>query len=501
MLLINVIILLAFLGGAVYSAQGQKEWMKSIDKKEHKLYFLYPFADCLIIKLHLNKILYNKHQITESMKAIYITNKPELIQKLYWYKRISNVFAIVFLFNLFSIMGQLETVSNSILLDGKYLMRPDYGEGNTEVELEVTLDNTEDNTAAKNTDPISKKVTIPVKEREYAPDKLEAIFEEAEQFLKVDVLGDNEASEAIYEDLHFCTEIPGTSITVEWKPEDNKLIQSDGTVANGEVEGKGILTSVTAVLIYLEQKKECQMTFRIMPKQYSEEELLQNNLEDEITAASEKTADKEWLELPASLEKYQLIWKEKEVSSGAVLLLLGLLAAIIVWIMGDKELEKQMKQRKEQMRLDYPEIINKFTLLVNAGMTVKQAWVKISEDYHDRIMQNQSKKRYAYEEMLTTVHELKLGIAENVAYEQYGRRIGLISYIKFSSLISQNLKKGNKGFTELLRKEAVNAFEERKETAKRLGEEAGTKLLIPMMLMLIIVFLIILIPAFWTFQM
>jgi hypothetical protein len=47
----------------------------------------------------------------------------------------------------------------------------------------------------------------------------------------------------------------------------------------------------------------------------------------------------------------------------------------------------------------------------------------------------------------------------------------------------------------------MEAFEERKEAAKRLGEEAATKLLIPMMIMLIIVFLMILVPAFWSFGM
>jgi hypothetical protein len=71
--------------------------------------------------------------------------------------------------------------------------------------------------------------------------------------------------------------------------------------------------------------------------------------------------------------------------------------------------------------------------------------------------------------------------------------------MKFSTLIAQNLKKGNSGLCELLGREAVEAFESRKETAKRLGEEAGVKLLGPMMIMLIIVFMIILIPAFLSF--
>jgi hypothetical protein len=46
----------------------------------------------------------------------------------------------------------------------------------------------------------------------------------------------------------------------------------------------------------------------------------------------------------------------------------------------------------------------------------------------------------------------------------------------------------------------MEAFEERKETAKRLGEEAGTKLLIPMMIMLVLVLVIIMVPAFQAFK-
>ena len=45
--------------------------------------------------------------------------------------------------------------------------------------------------------------------------------------------------------------------------------------------------------------------------------------------------------------------------------------------------------------------------------------------------------------------------------------------------------------TELLKLESIQAFEERKAQAKRLGEEAGTKLLLPMFLMLAVVLVIV----------
>lgn len=54
--------------------------------------------------------------------------------------------------------------------------------------------------------------------------------------------------------------------------------------------------------------------------------------------------------------------------------------------------------------------------------------------------------------------------------------------------------------TNLLQREAQEAFEERKNMAKKLGEEAGTKLMIPLFLMLAVVFVVVTVPAFLTIQ-
>ena len=67
-------------------------------------------------------------------------------------------------------------------------------------------------------------------------------------------------------------------------------------------------------------------------------------------------------------------------------------------------------------------------------------------------------------------------------------------------LLSQNLRKGSKGLTDILEREAADAFEDRKKLAKKLGEEAGTKLMIPLFMMLAIVFAIVTVPAFFSIQ-
>ena len=105
-----------------------------------------------------------------------------------------------------------------------------------------------------------------------------------------------------------------------------------------------------------------------------------------------------------------------------------------------------------------------------------------------------------YEEMKTTLCEMQGGVSEAAACERFGTRCGVPSYMKFGAMLSQNLRKGGRGISELLKIEAIQAFETRKSTAKRKGEEAGTKLMMPMLGMLAVVLIMVIVPAFLTMQ-
>ena len=49
-----------------------------------------------------------------------------------------------------------------------------------------------------------------------------------------------------------------------------------------------------------------------------------------------------------------------------------------------------------------------------------------------------------------------------------------------------------------MHREVVDAFELRKNLTRRLGEEAGTKLLAPLLLLLFVVMIFIMVPAMMT---
>ena len=72
--------------------------------------------------------------------------------------------------------------------------------------------------------------------------------------------------------------------------------------------------------------------------------------------------------------------------------------------------------------------------------------------------------------------------------------------MKLASLFEQNRKTGMSNLRNLLGIEAVAAWEERVNLARRIGEEASTKLLLPLFLMLGVVMAMVMVPAMMAFK-
>ena len=66
-------------------------------------------------------------------------------------------------------------------------------------------------------------------------------------------------------------------------------------------------------------------------------------------------------------------------------------------------------------------------------------------------------------------------------------------------MLIQNLQKGSRQLADMLEKESMEAWDERKRKSRVLGEAAATKLLVPMILMLLVVMAVIMIPACLAF--
>ena len=149
---------------------------------------------------------------------------------------------------------------------------------------------------------------------------------------------------------------------------------------------------------------------------------------------------------------------------------------------------------------DYYEIVNKLILYINVGVSVKLAFQKMADEYSDRRNKRLIKFKYAYEELIIMCRKIDNGLSEAAAYELCGKRSELIQYKKLFGYVNQSIKKGSEFVVEKLKSELKEAFELRKANAVKIGEEATTKLMLPMIIMLIIVIGILIIPAFTSFE-
>lgn len=227
-----------------------------------------------------------------------------------------------------------------------------------------------------------------------------------------------------------------------------------------------------------------------------EEDSVGQKLADAVAIYNEERNDPDYYYLPAQWEGKHLEWELPGERSGTLLAALSLFAGLVLLVKQAQEEQEARRKRAEQLLMDYPGLVLKFTLLVQAGMTVRKAFLKIAVDYKRK---SPEKERYAYEEILTACREMDSGVSETEAYRRLGERCGQIKYKTFSVLLIQNLQKGSRRMAELLEKESMEAWDERKRKARILGETAATRLLIPMMMMLAVVMAIIMIPAFLAF--
>lgn len=179
-----------------------------------------------------------------------------------------------------------------------------------------------------------------------------------------------------------------------------------------------------------------------------------------------------------------------EAEYGAPLLLLAAVF-LLPFVKAEKTKQQQM-MRKDQMMVDYPVIVMKLSLFLEAGMSLRSAWEAVIKGYEH----NRGARRWAYEAMKTTLSGLKNGQKEAWAYGDFGRRCGVYPYLKLGCLLEQNLKLGGTNLAALLLIELEDAFEERRNIAVRKGQEAQSKLLLPMMVLLIISLAVVLAPAF-----
>lgn len=410
-------------------------------------------------------------------------DKKENLKK-YHRKKLAAVFIIIFIGMLSVTCSALCSRGRNKLTEGTFLMRKEKGEGSYLVNLQARID-----------DWVSD-IPILVEERQLTKEERNKLLDEVKWLLPDLVKGENTDFMHITEKLNFIRQIQGYPFVITWKSNNYKRIKPDGSIESENLSKQGEKVVITAVIDDGEEKSELDFEVKLVLKELSEEEKVRNALVEEIEKKNnDKKTNAEFV-LPTHIAGKSVFWEEKSTQDYLLIIVATIIGIILVCRGMDRDLEKELKKRRRQLLMDYPECVSKLRLYLSAGLTVKKTFFRIATDYQDNLC---GKRHYLYEEMLIACHQLENGMMEEKVYRQWGHRCGEMRFKQLGFLLAVHVKRGNSQLLEQLEKEAESAREDRRNQAKKLGEEAGVKLLFPMMLMLLIVMLLILLPAWLNF--
>ncbi len=345
-----------------------------------------------------------------------------------------------------------------------------------------------------------ESVTVEVEPRKLTREESRELLEKTAAGMESQILGENASLQEVRSDLNLIREIAGTPVTVEWELDNYESLNLDGSLRLEKLTEEGSLTELTARLTCGEEEEIYRAVVCVYPPLLTKEEKWKETVDEALAEGQAESSQQELKKLPEAIEGAPVRWEDALSFPAGPALLLAMFAAVTVYVGKDRELQKQVRERERQMSRDYARVVSKLVLLMGAGAAVRTAWEMIVKDYQEKKEAGQVKLRYVYEEMALACHEMHSGVAETKAYENFGIRCRLPCYLKLSSLLEQNLRKGGKGLSQILNAEIAEAFEQRKDCALSQGEEASTRLLFPLVMMLGAVMLLILAPAVMSMQ-
>ena len=371
-------------------------------------------------------------------------------------------------------------------LESYRLERPERGQGSSSYTLQAEIQSVEE----------AEPIRLELEERQYTDQEKKELLKKAKEEINQVILGDNQTPDEVRGRVLLPSELQDGEVTVQWMQDPEGLLDAEGYITE-ELPEKGAILTLTAMLTCSEKEELYEMALHLYPALRSQEEQIRHDLGSALKTAKEESQEKKEMELPRQIDGKKIVWMEKQESVTPIALALLVLITAAGYFGKAGEQKKEEEQRERQLLLDYPDLVFKMGMLLNAGLTIQNAFTRIAAEYRET--KRKEHVRWAYEEMVIACNEMKSGIPEARAYERFGRRCGQTCYVRLGTILSGSLQKSSEGMTKLLLDESVEAMEERRQLARKMGEEAGTKLLFPMILMLMVVLVILIVPAVLAF--
>lgn len=476
MFVLYLVILLVLMCVYIVTLKYKQKYRENHNKS--KLSFMYGMSMYIVDWLYKRGMLKKHAMQSENLKKLKVKDITREDEYMYAVDKVS---VCIMIFTCVILIGTVFTLKNKTLETEyeKKLMRPDNGNSLKTYELNVEREDSSDD----------ETIHIEVPKKQYRDKEVFEMFDNCYVDVVKTMLGNNDDTERIVSNLKFDSEYVPEGIALSWGCRDRNLIDYSGKIiAVCEQD-----TVIYLTMSYEGRSKNFEIPVHIIPY---EDNSIQRKVQNIVNKSD---AYKDEVILPEKIDGKEVSFSVPDEKTNIPFVIVGIVVVSIIYAAKDSDVKKEIKNRNSQMERDYPDIVSKLMMLNTAGLSVRMSWKRIVSDYEKHVKTNG--KRYAYEEMKLAENKMDSGSSETAAYAEFGRRCGIRNYVKLGSILEQNIKKGSTGIKDSLEYEVREALEERKNMARKRGEEAGTKMLFPMLVMLIVSIVIIIIPSFMTMGM
>lgn len=372
---------------------------------------------------------------------------------------------------LLTVLMFLKGGSGVLVTDGTRTMvkRPGYGEAPGTVTVQADGEN----------------VTFCVSGRKRTEYETKDLMNRLAEQLPEWITAEGETTENIRTGLRLENSYEGfAGISVSWMPEDTDILEKDGNVRKEAVTEKketGIRCTMTGETSEGTETETFVFPLTIFPGPAEETE--ESRVERLLKEADQKDPSSEMMTLPESIT-----YAEKKDLTPLLFTVLGVLAAVLLSLKPAEEEKKRKKDRELELTADYSDVVSKFLIYTGAGLTVRNAFLKLAPRGRNAL-------RAVDRELEKAAADLGSGMPEGEAYGKFAAACGLRCYMRFAALLERNGKTGDASLANELELELAEAFDQRKNAAKRAGEEAGTKLAFSLILSLAAVLAAVSVPA------
>ncbi|MBW7476548.1 type II secretion system F family protein [Paenibacillus oenotherae] len=165
--------------------------------------------------------------------------------------------------------------------------------------------------------------------------------------------------------------------------------------------------------------------------------------------------------------------------------LVGLIVPAAKW----RDTGRKVEERRQNILMSLPEVLNKLMLLLGAGETVQRALMRCSGRRYD------TESNPLLDELRKANEAIRNGESFSAALEAFSRRCAVQEVSLFTTTLLLNYRRGGDKLTLSLKELSYTLWEKRKAVARSRGEEASSRLVFPLVGVFLILMVLVASPA------